>query len=217
MSSKREQNIEEAYSRIKAIYKEKGVFHSFYTFYRHLTCPIKKIFTLIPEEKTILDIGCGFGFISLWTALVFRNSTVKGMDLVKERIDFASDLCKDIPNLSFEVKDITKDNLEENGNMILLIDLFHHVPFESQLPFLKQCMDRIPSGGYIIFKDIDRRPWWKYKVNYIQDYIFTKEKTFSRDRREYMKFFEEEGFETEYFDLMKFYPYSHYLIRARKK
>ncbi len=210
-----QQHIENAYKEIKAIYKKKGPLQSFYTFYRTFSCPIKKIFMLIPQGKNYIDVGCGFGFISLWTALVFPDAQVTGMDLVPTRIEMANQLAENIKNLHFEVKDIRTDTIKD-AEIILLIDLFHHVPFENQLPFLKQCIDKTPKGGTIVFKDIDRKPWWKYKVNYIQDYLFTHEKTYCRDKSEYIDFFQKNGFNTEYFDLKKRYPYSHYLIRARK-
>jgi 2-polyprenyl-3-methyl-5-hydroxy-6-metoxy-1,4-benzoquinol methylase len=209
------QRIESAYQHIKQIYKQKGWLHSFYNFYRHWTCPIKKIFQLIPEGKHYVDIGCGYGFISLWTALAFPDAKVTGMDAIEARITFADEMAKDIPNLSFMVKDVRKDSIDE-AEMMLLIDLFHHVPFENQMSFLKQCIDKTPKDGYIIFKDIDRKPWWKFRVNFIQDYLFTRERTYCRDKDEYMEFFKENGCQPEYFDLKKGYPYSHYLIKARK-
>jgi 2-polyprenyl-3-methyl-5-hydroxy-6-metoxy-1,4-benzoquinol methylase len=210
-----QQRIEAAYQHIKKIYKKKGRLHSFYNFYRHHSCPIKRIFQLIPEGKHYSDVGCGYGFISLWTALVFPDAKVLGMDVIPGRIELANKMAADIKNLEFEVKDVRNDSID-HAEIILLIDLFHHVPFEHQLPFLKDCIDKTPKDGYIIFKDIDRKPWWKYKVNYFQDYLFTKEKTYSRDKDEYMAFFNENNCEPLYFDLKEGYPYSHYLIRARK-
>jgi 2-polyprenyl-3-methyl-5-hydroxy-6-metoxy-1,4-benzoquinol methylase len=207
--------IEAAYQHIKQIYKNKGKLHSFYNFYRHLSCPIKRIFQLIPEGKHYIDVGCGYGFISIWTALVFPDAEVRGMDVIESRIQLANKMAADIKNLNFEVKDVRNDTIDQ-AEIILLIDLFHHVPFEHQLPFLKDCIDKTPQNGYIVFKDIDRKPWWKYKVNYIQDYLFTREKTYSRDKDEYMAFFKENNCQPEYFDIKKGYPYSHYLIRAKK-
>jgi 2-polyprenyl-3-methyl-5-hydroxy-6-metoxy-1,4-benzoquinol methylase len=182
------------------------------------TCPIKQIFHLIPEGKHYIDVGCGYGFISLWTALVFPEANVIGMDVIEPRINFANQLVAEtnIKNLNFMVKDITKETID-NSEIILLIDLFHHVPFENQLPFLKQCIEKTPEGGYIVFKDIDRKPWWKFRFNYIQDFLFTRQRTYCRDKDEYMEYFRENGFEAEYFDLKKGYAYAHYLIRAKKK
>ncbi len=163
-----------------------------------------------------MDVGCGYGFISIWTALVFPDARVTGMDLIQSRITFAKEMTKDIQNLQFQVKDVRSDTIDQ-AEIILLIDLFHHVPFENQLPFLKQCIEKTPPGGYIVFKDIDRKPWWKFRVNYIQDYLFTRERTYCRDKDQYMEYFKENGFDAEYFDLKKGYPYSHYLIRAKKQ
>jgi 2-polyprenyl-3-methyl-5-hydroxy-6-metoxy-1,4-benzoquinol methylase len=210
-----QERIEAAYIHIKRIYKNRGKLHAFYNFYRHLTCPVKHIFRLIPEGKRYLDVGCGYGFISLWTALVFSQAKVTGMDLIESRIDFANELAEGIDNLDFMVKDIRSNSIDP-GEIILLIDLLHHVPFENQLPFLQQCIDKTARGGYIMFKDIDRKPWWKFRVNFVQDFLFTGKRTFSRDKDEYLEFFREKGLEVEYFDLKKGYPFSHYLIRAKK-
>jgi len=213
-----QQRIEAAYRYIKQIYRKRGLLHSFYNFYRHWTCPIKRIFQLIPEGKHYIDVGCGYGFISMWTALVFPDASVIGMDLVESRIALANRMTADIPNLRFEVTDVRSDTVKQTDiEIILLIDLFHHVHFDHQMSFLKDCIDKTPSGGYIVFKDIDRKPWWKHRVNYIQDFLFTREKTFARDKEEYLDFFREHGCDPQYFDLMKGYPYSHYLILAKKR
>ena len=204
------------YQRLRKIYREKGWFYAFYTFYRTFTCPIHTIFDIIPGNRdTMIDVGCGYGFISLWAALAFPNCRVLGIDVNQNRIQFARTISGDIPNLSFEVKDITVDEVK-TSDVILLIDLFHHIPFDKHFHFLDQCINKVPPGGAIIFKDIDRRPWWKFMVNYIQDTVFTRSRVFCRHRSEYIDYFQNRGFSTEYFSLMKGYPYAHYLIRAIK-
>lgn len=207
--------IEESYKKLKKIYKKEGLLYGFYTFYRNQTCPMKDIFNQIPPGKTIVDVGAGFGFISIWSALTITNSTIKGYELNEGRVKFANRISKDIDNVSFDVKDITKDSQFE-GDIILLIDLFHHVPFDSQFDFLSKCMDKIPEGGFIIFKDIDRTPKWKFFINFIQDFIFSRQKIYCRDSKEYIDFFNKNGFKTEYIDLSKGYAYPHYMIKVRK-
>jgi 2-polyprenyl-3-methyl-5-hydroxy-6-metoxy-1,4-benzoquinol methylase len=209
--------IDRAYKRIKDIYRKKGLRYALYLSFRLLTCPIKTIFQLMPQGKKYVDVGCGYGLMSLWTALVFPEAHVTGMDVVPSRIEVAGHLAANegIKNISFQVKDITRESID-HSEVIMLIDLFHHVPFEKQMPFLKHCIDKTPKGGYIVFKDIDRTPWWKFQVNYIQDLLFTGQRTYCRHKDEYMEFFDKHGFEVEYFNLKKGYPYSHHLIRARK-
>ncbi len=207
--------IEESFNRLKNIYKKEGLFYSFYTFYRNQTCPMKDIFNLIPSGKIIIDVGAGMGFISIWTALAFKDSIVRGFELNKNRVEFANRLSQDIKNVTFEVKDITKDTIIE-GDIILLIDLFHHVPYDAQFDFLSKCINKIPKGGYIVFKDIDRTPKWKFFVNYIQDFLFSRQKIYCRSSNEYIDFFKKNGFVTEYIDLSKGYAYPHYMIKAKK-
>lgn len=213
----RQERIEWAYRQIRGIYREKGLRYSFYISYRILTCPIKRIFHLIPEGLNYVDVGCGYGLISLWIALAFQHVNVIGIDVVKSRIEFCRKLADEagVKNLRFCVTDITKETID-NSEIILLINLLHHIPFADQLSVLKQCINKTSRGGYIVFKDIDRTPSWKYLVNYIQDDLLRREKTYCRSKDEYMKFFKKNGFEAEYFDLKRHYPYSHYLIRARK-
>ena len=61
MEKQQKERIEVAYKEIKSIYKRKGLYYTFYTFYRNFTCPIKRIFQLIPSGKSYIDIGCGYG------------------------------------------------------------------------------------------------------------------------------------------------------------
>lgn len=209
--------VEAAYNRIRAIYRAKGRLHGFYFFFRNVSCPLRRIFSLVPPASRYIDVGCGFGFVSLWTALVFPLARVLGVDLVPSRIRFARELAQhaDVRNVSFETADITRDPIEP-AEVVLLIDLFHHVPFEEQFPFLKQCIEKIPPGGFIVFKDIDRRPWWKYMVNFVQDLLFTRSRTYSRHKDDYLIFFRDNGMKTEYIDLKRGFPYAHYLILAQK-
>jgi len=215
MAQARVASFKQAYHRVNRRYRRDSLLASFYTFYRTWTCPFQQIFAHVPDGGRIIDVGCGNGFVTLWTALVFPNARVLGIDMNAGRIDTARKHSRDTANVSFAVGDITGLPLER-ADVFLLIDLLHHICWDDQLALLDACVDRLSPGGMVVLKDIGVTPRWKYCFHYLQDSLHYRQKLFCREPEKYTAFFTDRGMQARYIPLDKGYPYPHYMITARR-
>lgn len=81
--------------------------------------PVKKLY-----RAKILDVGCAGGHYSYYLARRLRSSSVKGIDL---NIDFAKNNWPALPNLTFEVGDVTKLQRQNYYDLIICIDVIDDI------------------------------------------------------------------------------------------
>jgi SAM-dependent methyltransferase len=68
------------------------------------------------NDKSVLDIGCGFGEMGRFLAKRYENVDYLGIDIVPEFIEEAK---KQNPNLKFEVKDVFSDEIEQKYDVVI--------------------------------------------------------------------------------------------------
>jgi len=114
-----------------------------------------------PKEReiTIIDLGCGHGDILRDIAKFGRkkgyNFKLIGIDANQDAIDYADELSRDYPELTFETVDIFSDDFKQLHFDVVLCTLFaHHFKNEELEPFLKMLLDKANLG--IIVNDLHR-------------------------------------------------------------
>jgi ubiquinone biosynthesis O-methyltransferase len=101
----------------------------------------------IIKNKTVLDLGCGAGRLSLFAAKYANHVT--GIDYIDTAINYAtkfSEMCK-IKNVDFQVADIDKFG-GKTFDVILISEVFQHV--DQPLQTLKKCKKLLNKNGLII-------------------------------------------------------------------
>ncbi len=117
-----------------------GNIHNKIVFSRRVKTLSKKIATLLPQNASVLDIGCGDGSIALMVQTLRPDITVRGIDvLVRPN---AKIQVSEYDGLTFPFKDNTFD-------VVLFIDVLHHT--DDPLTLLAEAM-RV-SSKYIVLKD----------------------------------------------------------------
>ena len=149
------------------------IFPKLYVWLRLIILPIDKIENIIPKNGKILDVGCGYGFSSIYFALTSTKRIVKGIEISPQRINIASTASKHINNLSFEVDDLANQQ-QSLYNSIVLIDLLHHLNTFEKTKLLSDCHNLLSKNGVLIIKDINTKPLFKYIWNYIHDLVMTR-------------------------------------------
>lgn len=78
--------------------------------------------------KSIVEIGCGTGEILRLLQAALNNNKIKftGYDVSKQAIDIAKS--KENESLLFDIKDITKEEIEREFDLCLVMDVLEHVP-----------------------------------------------------------------------------------------
>jgi len=144
-----------------------------YAFLRSMILPIDKIERLLPPEGRILDVGCGFGFTSLYFALKNGNRFIVGSEISAKRIALAKKISKEVKNVAFKTSSLIEEK-NEKFEAILAIDLLHHISHEQKKQFFKKASSSLNPHGLLIIKDIDKKPIFKYIWNYLHDSIMVK-------------------------------------------
>jgi len=135
--------------------------------------PVSKIETLLPKTGSILDVGCGYGFTSIFFAIQNKNRQIFASEIDHKKIILAKKVSLSIPNLFFETSDLIKKN-KSTFDTIIAIDLLHHISQTQKNIFLKDSFSKLKPNGLLIIKDINTRPLFKYIWNYIHDLLMTK-------------------------------------------
>ena len=153
-----------------------GLGSKIYVFLRFILLPFNKIERYIPKKGKIIDVGCGYGSLDAYLALKEPKRKIIGMDLNEKRIVIANKATSKISNAEFFAKDFTKDVSIKKANCMILVDLLHHIPYETQKKLLRECYKKLEVGGLLIIKDVGDKPKWKYYYNYLQDKIVSKQR-----------------------------------------
>ena len=102
--------------------------------------------------KTVLELGCGIGFVSTYLAETY-NHTVYGTDYDSGQIQLANQLQPKNVNLHYQVEDATKLSFMDAGfDLVLSQNVFHHIP--AWRDAIKEISRVLRPGGYFIWLDL---------------------------------------------------------------
>lgn len=125
----------------------------------------------------ILDLGCGNGDILRDVAKFGRKNNYRfkliGIDANYAAIQYAKELSKDYPELSFETIDIFSEEFKEHTYDIILCTLFlHHFKNEELVSFLKPTAQKATIG--VVVNDLHRHRLAYYLFKLISLFIKNK-------------------------------------------
>ena len=148
-------------------------FPKIYSIFRSIILPVAKIEALLPNKGTVLDVGCGYGFTSIFFALKNKNRKIIGSEINSKRVLVAQKISTKISNVSFKTSNlINQDKMVFDA--ILAIDLLHHINPQQKNIFLQDAFLKLKPNGFLIIKDINTKPIFKFYWNYFHDLIMTK-------------------------------------------
>lgn len=192
-----------------------------YVFIRNFLLPAEKIEKYIPHKGKIIDVGCGFGYNTIYFALKDNRRMIVGYDLDKNKIEEAKKASKGIKNVSFKVKDLIKDHSLKRCDSVYLLDVVHHLPKNTQEEVFKEIYKKLKKGGILIVKDVDDKPKLKCYFNILHDRIFSpNDKLHFSNKEEVAKVLEDLGFKflerPRYIKAHIIDPYPQYLLITKK-
>lgn len=128
---------------------------------------LKKVIKNHPKNEpiTIIDLGCGGGDILRKVSKYGKKEgyTFKlvGVDANKDAVDYARELSKDYPEISFVACDIFSDAFESLQYDVVLTTLFlHHFKEDQIISMLSSLINKAKSG--IVVNDLHRHPMAYY-------------------------------------------------------
>ncbi|MBX2916012.1 MAG: class I SAM-dependent methyltransferase [Cyclobacteriaceae bacterium] len=145
--------------------------------FRPLISPFDDLINTLQNATSVFDIGCGSGQFALLLAEFTNVKKIGGIEINNHLINNATSLLnpyKKKIDFSFQVYNGKQIPDLSDYQVILLIDVLHHVPKPNQLEFIKNIYEAMCPGSRLIIKDIDAGSWLVY-FNKLHDMIFAKE------------------------------------------
>ena len=207
---------DKAYSETISIYRKK-LMPRLYSKMRRITCPFKNIEKVVPKNCLVLDIGAGYGMLSVYIALKDKTRKVTGFDINKKSMDVAQELTKEIKNVSFFAQDVTKADELKKSDVVIMNDLLHHIKPKEQEILLLKIFSNLKKGGRVIIKEIDTKPLWKYYWNYFHDLFVCWERISCRSADNWEELLTKIGFSVSRINMCSRLPYPHIMFVCDKK
>ncbi len=134
---------------------------------------------IIPSEGKILDLGCGYGFITTMLHLTGINRTITGVDHDAEKIEVAGNCYLTKPGLAFICSDITTFNFD-NHDAFLISDVLHYLEEDQQEQLLGRCIECLNPGGVIVIREADNEKQGQHRFTRITEFFSTRILTFNK-------------------------------------
>ncbi len=119
------------------------------------------------KGKEVLDFGCGMGHMSMWFAREL-GAHVDGVDIDDNHIEVAKEFNKkyQIPNVTFELRNIIAHPIEKQYDFIFLNDVIEHITMN----WIQNVLDvliynNLKPGGIIFFS---YPPWEGPHASHLQ-------------------------------------------------
>ncbi len=109
-------------------------------------------YNLLPRSGTILDLGCGYGFLCYLLHLRSRDQRIIGIDYDEEKIETAVNSYLKTEKIEFHQTDIQKFSFESYSG-IVLSDVLHYLMPAQQEALLNRCFASLLPGGVMIIRD----------------------------------------------------------------
>ena len=113
-----------------------------YTFYNDL----------IGDRKHILDVGCGYGYLSFFLHYKNDKRVITGVDYDEDKILIAQHSYNKTDNLQFAYEDISTVTIA-NQDVIFLNDVLHYLSEEKQQNVLNRCAKALNQEGILFIRD----------------------------------------------------------------
>lgn len=142
---------------------------------------------ITPKSGTIIDLGCGYGFLPYMLSLTSRERAVTGVDYDEEKIEIAKHGYMRGPNLQFHSADVLDYVLPE-CDTILLNDVLHYLNSEDQPLLLNRCVEALKPGGKLIVRDGIRELEERHRGTKLTELFSTKILGFNKTKSHGLQF-----------------------------
>lgn len=134
-----------------------------YLFLRWYFTPYRRLARYLPNRGLILDMGCGYGLLSITAAAKEPNRTIIAFDIDRERLRVARHASRGLANLMFVDLPIEKLSTERYS-AVAAVDVVHYFDPVTQVQLIKKVHSLLEAGGVFLMREIDAHSslasWW---------------------------------------------------------
>ena len=143
---------------------------------------------LLPMQGRILDIGCGYGFMSYMLHFLSDKRHITGIDFDEDKIATANHCYQKTGSLNFICADIGHYTFSEHDAFIIS-DVLHYLQPDEQEALLEKCIRNLADNGMIIVRDGDTELEKRHKGTELTEFFSTKAIGFNKKSGKPLSFF----------------------------
>lgn len=141
----------------------------------------------LPHKGKILDIGCGYGFMSYMLKYLSPEREIFGIDYDEEKTDLAQHIYSRKKGLNFAHADILNFEFEKYDG-IIIADVLHYLQPEQQKATIIKCFQSLNPGGTLIIRDGNAEMQQRHKGTKLTEFFSTKVFSFNKTSNEGLSF-----------------------------
>jgi 2-polyprenyl-3-methyl-5-hydroxy-6-metoxy-1,4-benzoquinol methylase len=128
---------------------------------------------LLPKQGKLLDMGCGYGFMSYMLHFVSPQRDITGIDYDEEKIETANNCFDKKGNINFKFVDALEYPFE-NYDGIIVADMLHYLQPGQQKLMIEKCIRHLNPGGIILIREGNTDLEKKHKGTRITEFFSTR-------------------------------------------
>lgn len=105
------------------------------------------------QPNRILDVGCGYGYFSIFLSETLAPVRITGIDYDEEKIEIAKGCVLDNPDIHFLSGDVLTLSLEGEFDTIFLNDVLHYLNQENQKKLMDKLYTYLAPNGLLFIRD----------------------------------------------------------------
>jgi cyclopropane fatty-acyl-phospholipid synthase-like methyltransferase len=180
---------------------------------RPYICPFGDLLRLVEPGDRVFDVGCGSGMFLVLTAQLRHPAQVEGIEISAERV---ADAARQLDRLRVDHRVAMYDGSAiperiAEFNKVFLIDVLHHIPKDSQRPFLARLYQAMSPGSTLVVKDISAESPLVY-VNKLHDLVVSREIGHERRSADVAEWVRQLGFRVDSVARRRTLLYPHYTV-----
>ncbi|TDX02296.1 trifunctional MMPL family transporter/lysophospholipid acyltransferase/class I SAM-dependent methyltransferase [Dinghuibacter silviterrae] len=189
---------------------------------------------LLPRQGDILDIGCGYGFMSYFLSMCAKDRRITAFDYDEDKVEVAAHAflaSGAVPAggertpVRWLQADATTYEFDRSYHGIVLADMLHYLQPDDRQVLVRRCIRHLSPGGVLLIRDGDKDLQKRHRGTRFTEWFSTRFYGFNKTTKAGLSFFSfsvirdiatEMGMECQPIDNTTFTSNVIYVIRHRQ-